>query len=287
MIIEKQNYKFCQLKNKIRKMKQRIILFIAITMLIMSACKTTRHIAKPTLPTSNEINQLVENVKKVQPQFKTANISKMSMAFNLNEREVNVSAVCKMIKDSAIFISIQPFMGIELFKAELKADSIKVYDKMNHRYYVSDYGFFKRQFGVDVDFNSFQALLTAQLFCIGKKEMLTDSCRLITLATGVNKIEFTSGNMLQNTEISSQYQIQKVVLKAKNSDYQLQTDYSEYTLINGVNFPQKITLLATDQKSKATCDFSILRVEFNTDIKLSPTNPDRYTLGNIDQLLKK
>ena len=93
--------------------------------------------------------------------------------------------------------------------------------------------------------------------------------------------------MLQNTEISSQYQIQKVVLKAKNSDYQLQTDYSEYTLINGVNFPQKITLLATDQKSKATCDFSILRVEFNTDIKLSPTNPDRYTLGNIDQLLKK
>jgi len=268
-------------------MKQRTILFITITMLIMSACKTTRHIAKPTLPTSNEISQLVENVKKVQPQFKTANISKMSLAFNVNEREVNVSAVCKMIKDSAIFISIQPFMGIELFKAELKSDSIKVYDKMNHRYYVSDYGFFKKRFGVDVDFNSFQALLSAQLFCIGKKEMLTDSCKLTTLASGVNTIEFNSVNMHQNTEISSLNQIQRVVLKAKNSDYLLQTDYTEYSLINGVNFPQKITLLATDQKSKATCDFSILRVEFNTDIKLSPTNPDRYSLGDIDQLLKK
>ena len=268
-------------------MKQKAVLLIAITMLIMSACKTTRQIAKPTLPTSNAMVQLIENVQKVQPQFKTASISKMSLAFNVNEREVNVSAVCKIIKDSAIFISIQPFLGIEMFKAELKFDSIKVYDKMNHRYYVSDYGFFSKQFGVEVDFHSFQSLLSAQLFCIGKKEVSPDSCKLTPLASGQTKIEYNSAKMIQNTEISNINQIQKVVLKAKNSDYQLQTDYSDYTMVNGINFPQKIALLATNQKTKATCDFSILRVEFNTDIKLSPTNPDRYSRGDIDQLLKK
>jgi len=268
-------------------MKQKTILVIAFTLLIMSACKTTRQVTKPNLPTSNELSQLVENVKLVQPQFKTANISKMSLAFNVNEREVNVSAVCKIIKDSAIFLSIQPFLGIELFKAELMADSVKVYDKMNHRYYVSDYGFFNRRFGVDVDFYSFQALLSAQLFCIGKREIPIDSCKLSTLSSGQKKIEFNGVKMFQNTEISALNQIQKVILKAKNSNYQLQTDYTEYTLVNGVNFPQKIALLATDQKSKATCDFSILRIEFNTDIKLSSTNPERYTLGDIDQLIKK
>jgi len=46
-------------------------------------------------------------------------------------------------------------------------------------------------------------------------------------------------------------------------------------------------LQASSQKSKASCDFSILRVEFNSDLKLTGTNHDRYTLGNIDQLLKK
>jgi len=268
-------------------MKQKTILFIAFTMLIMSACKTTRQAAKPTLPTSKALVQLIENVRKVEPQFKAANISKMSLAFNVNEREVNVSAVCKIIKDSAIFISIQPFLGIEMFKAEFKSDSIKVYDKMNHRYYVSDYGFFNKRFGVDVDFYSFQALLSAQLFCIGKKVLVVDSCKLSTLASGQAKIEYNSAKMIQNTEISNNNQIQKVILKAKNSDYQLQTDYSDYTMVDGINFPQKIALLASNQKSKATCDFSILRVEFNTDIKLSPTNPDRYSLGDIDQLLKK
>lgn len=258
-------------------------------LLIMSACKTTRTVSKPTLPaaTTNGVAQFIEQVNKVEPQFRTANISKMSLAFNVNERQVNVSAVCKIKKDTAIFISIQPFMGIELFKAELLPDSMKVFDKMNHKYYVTDYGFFSKRFGVDVDFYSFQALLSARLFCIGKKEINPDNCKLTALGSGQNSIEYSTEKILQNTQISALNVIQQVVLKAKNSDYQLQTDYSDYTVVNGVNFPQKISLQATSQKSKATCDFSILRVEFNTNIKLSPTNPDRYTLGDIDQLLKK
>jgi len=268
-------------------MKQRIILFTVISMLIMSACKTTRQVAKTNATASNGVIQLIEQVKKVQPDFKTANVSKMSLAFNVNEREVNVSAVCKIKKDSAIFVSIQPFLGIEMFKAELMPDSMKVYDKMNHRYYVTDYAFFSKHFGVDVDFYSFQALLSAQFFCVGKKAIIADSCRIIPLGAGQNKIEFNSEKMLQNTELSPSNTIQKVILKAKNSDYQLQTDYMDYTVVNGINFPQKIALLATNQKSKASCDFSILRIEFNTDIKLLPTNPDRYARGDIEQLLKK
>jgi hypothetical protein len=268
-------------------MKQKIILCSVIVLLIVSSCKTTRLVSKPTAIKTNAVAQVIEQVKKVQPQFRTANVSKMSLAFNVNEREVNVSAVCKIKKDTAIFVSIQPFMGIELFKAELMPDSMKVFDKMNHKYYVTDYGFFSKRFGVDVDYYSLQALLSAQFFCVGKKEAISDSCKLNTLIPGMTNIEFNSENMLQNTEVSPLNLIQKVVLTAKNSDYQLQTEYLDYTMVNGVNFPQKIALQATNQKTKATCDFSILRIEFNTDIKLTPTNPDRYSRGDIDQLLKK
>lgn len=268
-------------------MRNKIIIFSVLTLLIMSACKTTRLVTKPTVPSANAVTQVIEKVKKTQPEFKTANVNKMSLSFKMNEREVNVSAVCKIKKDTAIFISIQPFMGIELFKAELMPDSIKVFDKMNHRYYVSDYGFFNRRFGVDVDFYSFQSLLFGRFFCVGKKEVVPDSCRLIAMTEGQNKIEYNSEKMIQNTLVSPLNVIQQVVLKAKNSDYELQTDYSGYTVLNNINYPQKIALQATGQKTKVTCDFSILRVEFNTDIKLTPTNPDRYSLGDIDQLLKK
>jgi len=268
-------------------MKNKIIVFSIFTVLILSGCKTARLVTKTTVPSTNGAVQVIEQVQKAQPQFRTANVSKMSLAFNVNDREVNVSAVCKIKKDTAIYISIQPFMGIELFKAELMPDSMKVFDKMNHRYYVTDYAFFRKRFGVDVDFNSFQSLLFAQLFCVGNKEVLPDSCRINNLGSGLNKIEYASGNMLQSTVLTPLNVIQQVILKGRNSDYQLQTDYSDYTVVNGVSFPQKIAMLASSQKSKASCDFSILRVEFNSHFKLTPTNPDRYTLGNIDQLLNK
>ena len=74
-------------------MRNKIIILSVFTLLIMSACKTTRLIAKPGVQTATAVSQLIEQVNKVQPEFKTANISKMSLAFNLNEREVNVSAV--------------------------------------------------------------------------------------------------------------------------------------------------------------------------------------------------
>jgi len=270
-------------------MKQKIIILTTFAILVFSACKTTRSVAKstPTSPATSGVSQLVEQAQKTQPQFKTANISKMTLALEMGERKINVSATCKIKKDTAIFISIQPFLGIELFKAELTTDSMRVFDKMNHRYYVVDYDYFNKRFGVNVNFYSLQSLLAAQFFCIGKREVQLDSCKLESLSAGQNKIEYVNNNMMQSTVFSPLYIIQQVILRAKNSDYQLETNYADYTMVNGVNFPQSIALQATNQQTKASCEFSILRVEFNTDLRLSPTNPDRFTKGDIDQLLKK
>jgi len=205
----------------------------------------------------------------------------------LGERQINVSATCKIKKDSVIYLSIQPFLGIEMFKAELTTDSLRVFDKMNGRYYAANYSYFSNRFGVNVDFYSIQSLLTAQLFCIGEKEIVVANCKLETLPAAGYKIDFENNNMKQTTELSAQNVIQSVLLKTANTDYQMQTTYSDYLLQNGVNFPQKIALQVGNQNTKATCDFSILRVEFNSDLKFIPTNADRFTPGNLDQLLKK
>jgi hypothetical protein len=152
---------------------------------------------------------------------------------------------------------------------------------------VADYAFISNRFGVDVDFYSFQALLTARLFCVGKKDIIPDSCKLTTLTAGQQRIDFAGDKLLQSTTISPLNQIHQVLLKVKDSDYQLQTDYSDYTVANGITFPQKIAIQASNKKSKENCDFSILKVEFNTNVVLIPNNPDRFSRGDIDQLFKK
>lgn len=254
---------------------------------VMVSCKTTKTIGKQDVTkTKNPSVSVIDKVQKTQPEFRTANVSKMSLELNLGERKVNVSASCKIRKDSAMYVSFQVF-GFEVFKTELMPDSMKVFDKMNRRYYVVDYSFFSKRFGVNVDYHSLQSLLSAQLFCVGKQHIQTDSCKLVALPNGENKLTYESANLLQTTQLSALDLIQQVVLKAKNNDYQLQTTYSDYINTSGINFPQKIVLVANGQKAKVDCTFSILSVEFNTNLKFTAASTDRYTRGDIDQLLKK
>jgi len=266
-------------------MKYKLSIIFAV--LVLVSCKTTKTIVKPQLIAINPIAKLIEQVQKNQPQFKTANVSKMSLELQLGERKVNVSATCKIKADSVIYLSIQPFLGIEMFKAEFTKDSLHVFDKMNRRYYATDYSYFSNRFGVNVDFHSIQSLLTAQFFCVGQNQIQTDSCKVTPLTAGENQIDFETKSMSQHTEISALSLLNQVLLKTKGSDYQLQTNYSDYTAVNGVNFPQKIVLQIGNKKTNATCNFSILRVEFNTDLKFIPTSSDRFSYGELDQLLKK
>ena len=99
------------------------ILLIALS---FSGCKTVKTISKPVVEKKpNPVVQIVEQVQKNQPEFRTANVSKMALELEMGERKVNVSATCKIRKDSALYLSIQPFLGIEMFKAEFTTDSIR------------------------------------------------------------------------------------------------------------------------------------------------------------------
>ena len=257
--------------------------WLLVILIAFSACKTTKLIpVKTESKPVNQIAQLIEQVQKKQAQFTTANVSKMSLELEMGGRSVNVSANCKMKLDSVIYLSAQIF-GIELFKAEFTADSIRVFDKTNRRYYTADYSYFATNFGVDVDFFSLQSLLTGRFFCVGNKAVNAELCKL----NDQKQIEYTSKNMIQTTTLNAQSLIQQMVIKAINGNYQLQTVYSDYTVQNGVNFPGTIALQLGTQNTQIKCSFSILRTEFNSNLKFVPTNKVGYTRANLDQLLNK
>jgi hypothetical protein len=270
----------------IRIMNQKLFT-ILVAILILSSCKTIHFVPKSTIPSGNPVAQLIEQVQTAQPKFQTANVSKMSMEIILNDKKVSVAATCRIKKDSVLFFSILPFMGIELYKAELKPDSIRVFDKTNRTYYTTDYGYFAKNFGVQIDFYSLQALIFNQFFCVGEKELLTDSCKVTLLNENRKKIDFQNSYTQQSTEISATNNIQQVALKDKNNSFQLQTNYTDFSVVNGVNFPQSIAIQATTPKRKVSCNLTILKVEFNSDLKFQATNTERYSLIAVDHLIKK
>ena len=67
--------------------------------------------------------------------------------------------------------SVQPFLGIEVFRMELTPDSVKVMDRMNKRYMAERYAALKEEWPIDFNFYNLQALFVHQLFLPGEQEV--------------------------------------------------------------------------------------------------------------------
>ena len=261
-------------------------IYILIFLTAMISCKTTGKIAKKGA-TTDTIETLIKNVQLAEPAFKTANVSKISLAITYNTRKYNVSASCKIIKDSALFVSIQPMLGIELFKAEITPDSILLFDKMNRRLYALDYKYIYQKTGINTNFLNIQSIISNQLFCMGEIKIPTTKCTLKKDSNGKSNIYFNTEKLNQTTQIADNNTIEKVLISGAGSKYLATAQYSEYQINDSINFPMLINISMNSLRNNINCDFNIKKVTFNSNFTLSKSDISNYSRANIEQLLKK
>ncbi|MBP9017795.1 MAG: DUF4292 domain-containing protein [Paludibacteraceae bacterium] len=265
-------------------MKKRLSIFLMI-LTLLSSCKTKKMMEQPTyFPQKLTTEKVIEQLKTLD-NIQTAEIKKMSIYLKMNDREFNVTSSMTMKKDSAINISIQPFFGMELFKVELTPDKITLYDKINQTYYTADYLFIANHLGFPVNFFDLQAMLTDRYFCLSAQT--EKSCQLLSVTTEVINFGFENELLKQQMEILPDFRIKKVTLKDKIHDVELESNYENFDVVDGVIFPRKISIISKGSKSKNTSSVSIEKVKFNQPVEFTPIDIRRFKKGSFDQLFKK
>ncbi len=266
-------------------MKIKNILYLIIITTIVFSCKSKQQIVK-VQPENKLLSELIKKVQTAEPKFTTANISKMSADITLNGRSFNVNANCKIKKDSAIHISIVPF-GFEMFKLEINKDSILAFDKMNKKLYATDFKFFENKFGVGIDFNNLQALISNQYFNIGNDDLQLENTSFKKNENTELQIDYASDKMLQTNVINELNRIVKIDFISKKNNYKMQTLYTEFIQMDSQLFPQKINLLATSGQKEFKCAFNISKVVFNNNLTFSNQDKSRFTRADINQFFNK
>ena len=269
------------------------ILVIAATIMTFAACKTTKTTTKPTLPGTEptEITHdltaasVVMRVQQEQPAFRTANVNKMSLYVDFKGRQMDVKASCKIVSDSALYLSIQPFFGVELFRLEMTPASLIVIDKMNKKFYESNYSIFKNTLGVAVNYDVVQSLISNRLFVPGNKIFLPNDFSWKNSIPG-NTLIFQDDSFNQEVLVDMAItRIAEIVLKSKENT--LKTGYSDFKNMDGIIFPQKILIDANNAETKSSFHFTIEEIQFNKPVVMEPTNLNRYTRGNINSFFTK
>ena len=147
------------------------MLFRSILGLAITACKPKQKIVYSTKPVEDkEYNQLFSDINNSTFDYNTFS-SRLNMDVTSGTRSVSSKANIRMVKDSAIQISVQPLFGVEVLRFYIDPDSVVIVDRMNKRYVQESLYSLKEYYPVGFDFYTMQSILTNAPFVSGKNSV--------------------------------------------------------------------------------------------------------------------
>ena len=255
-----------------KKNKLYIGFCLLLVVAMLSSCKTKQ--ITTTSSESGVVDYTVAQVQQQQPQFSYLNISKMDIVANYGTQQLSFRATVKAVTDSLLVFSVQPLLGVEMFRLEFTPTSFRIIDKWNRKYTDNTYDFLRYSLGVDVNFKVIQALFFNQLFVVDGvvtpnqfvvETLPQEPTRLVHLGTGlIQRFELVDKQMaIAKTEL--------IVDKGR-----LTCTYANHRMQNGVRFPLALNITMQVGGKLADVDCQISQLEFNKSFEYSTVNLERY-----------
>lgn len=264
------------------------LLFMVLSFL--SGCKSAKKTGEVT--ESTEIKTQKEFFADMQKQaFRYQTLTaRWNVNLDLPGNHLSSRVDLKMVKDSAFQLSVQPFLGIEVFRAEISLDSVKVLDRMNKRYVAENYANLKAQTPIEFNFYNLQALLTNQLFLPGQQDILPKQYGKFKLRQEDGKAEIQVKDMmhlLYTFLVNSESRVCSTCLAEPSGRYSLQWDYIDFREVNERLFPMKMDvkwMKGGVSQGEVTIAFS--RIQTDVPVKMDFSIPSGYKRITLAQILK-
>lgn len=133
-----------------------LMLLVSLGISVLS-CRTTRKVIKEPIKEEGA-DYLFGKLKENELKFEWFS-SKFSLDFVLDKKKTSFRGQVRMRRDSAIWISFSPALGIEMARLLITTDSIQFINRLNKTYFSGDYAFVNEFIGTNVDFDVLQSIL--------------------------------------------------------------------------------------------------------------------------------
>lgn len=138
-------------------------LAILLSLILAAACRPSKKITtaepKKCSLDHKSAKTLIAFLKQNELKFDRLS-AKFSVDFRVDSNSYSFNVTMRAKRDSIIWMSISPLLGIEVAKAVLTKDSLMFVDKINGRYFKGDLNYISKILQADVDFEMLQSLLT-------------------------------------------------------------------------------------------------------------------------------
>jgi hypothetical protein len=234
----------------------------------LSACRK-----QPAVSLQNPDSTGVTTALDWQPLAFDYLVLKSKVNFKSKDQNVNATANIRIKRDSIIWISITPGMGIEVLRSIITPDSVKIINRLENKYDKYSIAYLRETLGVDLNFYHLQNLVVGDLLLPLEPQ---DQVKDMPLEASW-KINQDRKNILASS-LLSKAQKKITQLEARNQDQKyLRVNYTDFTPADSLIMHHAQSLLMVNGKDSTFIESAHQKIEFSTKPVAFPFSvPKKY-----------
>lgn len=259
--------------------------FLIFLSVLISSCNPQRKIIKAPIKEEGA-EFLMEKLRSGELKYSELS-AKFSAEYRNKGQKNSFNGQLRIKKDSVIWLSFSPVLGIEVFRIMITQDSVKFFNRMNDTYFIGDYAYVNKFLNTNIDYDIIQSFLTGNDLtfyekgkfraAIDKGQYKLSTAARTKLKKTVRHEEETQNVLIQNIWIDPEnFKItQADVKEIRRPNTKLDATYSEFEKTGDHLFPSKMTFdIIADNKLQVKVNFS--RVTINQPLTFPFRVPNGY-----------
>ncbi|MEM9895199.1 MAG: DUF4292 domain-containing protein [Bacteroidota bacterium] len=174
-----------------------------------------------------------ETLQVVNPEFDFLT-AKAKFKFEHQEKGLSATANFRIQKDSVIWISITPGMGIEAARVLIEQESIQVLDKLNKQYYTYTFAQLRDQYDFDFNFQMLQSVILGNLVEPYESQPLEKTPDFFTYNSEFGPYKFV------NSIGTKTMKLEELRVTEDSTATEVLVTYKDFALVDTEIFPQLI-----------------------------------------------
>jgi len=243
------------------------IILLASLLILVAGCRVTRHAGGRTAKLAPE--EVLQRVHEAEFQYQTL-MAKLKIDYTTPEKHQAFKGNLRVIRDSAVWMSIAPAFGVELARVLITPDSIRLLDRVNKKYAIEPIENAERLYQAPIDFPLVESLISGNL-AYGEMNIVG-----MEMDTAFYYLELESERFLVQLRVrGGTFLVDALNVRQKNPERLLSVDYLDYSPVDSQYFSlQRKIRLEAESHIEMELEFSNVRV--NQTVNIVFVVPQKY-----------
>lgn len=268
-----------------RSMKRNILnkgIFVLILIGLLASCKAKKVVvSNPVLPPEvsiptgeNPKQAKIKGITNKQTTFNTLSI-KAKAALTIGNNSNDVTMNIRIKNNEAIWVSVTAIAGLEVARALITPDSVKVINRLENEYVKKPFSYIHEFTNDKIKFATLQSVMVGNLI----PEFINESTE-VNIKERQSELKSIIGTMIYEVLGNDQDEVVQTKLSDAGAGQSLLATYGDFQTVMQQLIPHAILMKSQAKNKNIILDLNFSKVEVDVPVDLPFRVPDRFLIKN-------